>query len=107
MEQENKLSRNYLNALPGRDDIAARLKKIWNFERWSPPEHFGRYWFYSHNDGLQNQSVIYAAPDPDEKARLRLVSKFDFDTTQPEWALGYRFDIVLRGRQSTPFEGRP
>jgi protocatechuate 3,4-dioxygenase beta subunit len=44
---------------------------------------------------------------PDEKARQRLVSKFDFDTTQPEWALGYRFDIVLRGRESTPFEGRP
>jgi protocatechuate 3,4-dioxygenase, beta subunit len=40
----------------------------------------------------------------DEKARQRLVSKFDLETTQPEWALGYRFDIVLRGRESTPFE---
>jgi protocatechuate 3,4-dioxygenase beta subunit len=44
---------------------------------------------------------------PDEGARQRLVSRFDFETTQPEWALGYRFDIVLRGRESTPFEGRP
>jgi protocatechuate 3,4-dioxygenase, beta subunit len=43
---------------------------------------------------------------PDERARQRLVSKFDFDTTQPEWALGYRFDIVLRGQAATPFEGR-
>jgi len=43
---------------------------------------------------------------PDERARLRLVSKFDLDLTKPEWALGYRFDIVLRGRDSTPFEGR-
>jgi protocatechuate 3,4-dioxygenase beta subunit len=43
---------------------------------------------------------------PDEKARQRLVSSFDIETTQPEWALGYRFDIVLRGRESTPFEGR-
>ncbi len=41
---------------------------------------------------------------PDESARQRLVSKFDLETTQPEWALGYRFDIVLRGRESTPFE---
>ena len=41
---------------------------------------------------------------PDEKARQRLVSKFDLETTKPEWALGYRFDIVLRGRESTPFE---
>ena len=43
---------------------------------------------------------------PDEQARTRLVSRFDLDLTQPEWALGYRFDIVLRGRNSTPFEGR-
>ena len=36
----------------------------------------------------------------------RLVSRFDLDLTEPEWALGYRFDIVLRGRDSTPFEER-
>ncbi len=43
---------------------------------------------------------------PDEAARQRLVSQFDLALTEPEWALGYRFDIVLRGRHSTPFEGR-
>ena len=42
----------------------------------------------------------------DEKARERLVSKFDIETTMPEWALGYRFDIVLRGREATPFENK-
>jgi protocatechuate 3,4-dioxygenase, beta subunit len=42
---------------------------------------------------------------PDEKARERLISKFDLDITKPEWALGFRFDIVLRGRAATPFEG--
>lgn len=41
---------------------------------------------------------------PDAKARERLVASFDLETTQPEWALGFRFDIVLRGRESTPFE---
>jgi protocatechuate 3,4-dioxygenase beta subunit len=41
---------------------------------------------------------------PDERARQRLVSQFDLETTKPEWALGYRFDIVLRGHESTPFE---
>jgi protocatechuate 3,4-dioxygenase beta subunit len=40
----------------------------------------------------------------DEKARDRTVSRFELDLTQPEWALGYRFDIVLRGRGATPFE---
>ena len=41
---------------------------------------------------------------PDEKGRQRLVAKFDLETTQPDWALGYRFNIVLRGREATPFE---
>lgn len=41
---------------------------------------------------------------PDEKGRQRLIANFDLDATQPEWALGYRFNIVLRGREATPFE---
>jgi protocatechuate 3,4-dioxygenase, beta subunit len=40
----------------------------------------------------------------DERARQRLIANFDLETTKPEWALGYRFDIILRGRESTPFE---
>jgi protocatechuate 3,4-dioxygenase, beta subunit len=39
---------------------------------------------------------------PDPAARQRLVAAFDLELTQPEWALGYRFDIVLRGREATP-----
>lgn len=41
---------------------------------------------------------------PDEKARARLISSFDLDATVPEWALAYKFDIVLRGREQTPME---
>jgi protocatechuate 3,4-dioxygenase, beta subunit len=41
---------------------------------------------------------------PDAGARQRLVSTYDHDVTQESWALGYRFDIVLRGRDATPFE---
>lgn len=41
---------------------------------------------------------------PDQAARNRLVSTFDLSITRPEWALGYRFDIVLRGRGATPWE---
>jgi protocatechuate 3,4-dioxygenase beta subunit len=41
---------------------------------------------------------------PDDAGRARLVSAFDLDATQPGWALGFRFDIVLRGRGATPFE---
>ncbi|MGH8670382.1 MAG: protocatechuate 3,4-dioxygenase subunit beta [Burkholderiales bacterium] len=42
----------------------------------------------------------------DEKARNRLISTLDWETTMPEYALGYRFDIVLRGRDATPVETR-
>ena len=41
---------------------------------------------------------------PDRRGRELLVSRFDIETTVPEWALGYRWDIVLRGRDATPVE---
>jgi protocatechuate 3,4-dioxygenase beta subunit len=40
----------------------------------------------------------------DERARGRLIARFDLDRTQPDWALGFTFDIVLRGREATPME---
>lgn len=40
----------------------------------------------------------------DPRARQRMVSTFDLETTRPEWALGYKFDIVLEGRDATPME---
>lgn len=39
---------------------------------------------------------------PDQRGRELLVAAFDLDLTEPEWALGYRWDIVMRGRSSTP-----
>ena len=41
----------------------------------------------------------------DPRVRDRLVAEFDLERTEPEWALGYRWDIVLRGRDATPVEG--
>lgn len=41
---------------------------------------------------------------PDGKARKQLISSYDHDLTMPEWALGYRFDIVVCGPRQTPFE---
>src|SRR3569833_259752 len=72
VEAEGKLSRTYLDAIPGRAAIEERLRKIWNFERWSAPEHHGQHWFYTHNDGLQNQSVIFATADPGTVGKVLL-----------------------------------
>jgi protocatechuate 3,4-dioxygenase beta subunit len=41
---------------------------------------------------------------PDEKARTRMISNFDLENTKPDWALCYRFNIVLRGSGATPME---
>ena len=43
---------------------------------------------------------------PTARGRERLVATFDLDVTEPGQALGYRFDIVLRGRDATPLEGQ-
>jgi protocatechuate 3,4-dioxygenase, beta subunit len=58
---------------------------------------------YFPGDPLFGQDPIFnAVRDPE--ARRRMISTFDLETTEPEWALGYRFDIVLRGRDATPME---
>ena len=58
---------------------------------------------YFPGDPLFFQDPIFLAVR-DERDRRRLVSGFDLDNTVPEWALAYRFDIVLRGREATPME---
>ncbi|MEO8849958.1 MAG: protocatechuate 3,4-dioxygenase subunit beta [Casimicrobiaceae bacterium] len=58
---------------------------------------------YFPGDPLLEYDPMYTSI-PDVAARARLISTFDWDTTIPEHALGYRFDIVLRGRDETPME---
>jgi protocatechuate 3,4-dioxygenase, beta subunit len=58
---------------------------------------------YFPGDPLLEYDPMYMAI-PDERARRRMVSTFDWETTIPEQALGYKFDIVLRGRDETPMD---
>ncbi|MDP8950420.1 MAG: protocatechuate 3,4-dioxygenase subunit beta [Actinomycetota bacterium] len=58
---------------------------------------------YFPGDPLFDQDPIFQSVR-DLKARQRLISSFDLETTEPEWALGYKFDIVLEGRNATPME---
>ena len=58
---------------------------------------------YFPDDPLFFQDPIFnAVPDPARPRRL--VARYDHDVTEPEWALGFRFDIVVRGPAATPFE---
>jgi protocatechuate 3,4-dioxygenase beta subunit len=58
---------------------------------------------YFPGDPLLERDPIFNCT-ADEEARQRLVALFDWDATVPEHALGYRFDIVLAGREATPLE---
>ena len=61
--------------------------------------------FYFPGDPLLSYDPMYMSV-PDERARERLIAQFDWEATEPEHAIAYRFDIVLRGRDATPMERR-
>jgi protocatechuate 3,4-dioxygenase, beta subunit len=61
---------------------------------------------YFPDDPLFFQDPIFNSV-PDRAARARMVAAYDHDVTTDHWALGFRFDIVLRGRYGTPFESEP
>src|SRR5215831_17088547 len=59
VEAENKVTFAYLDKIPYRQQIKARLEKLYNYVRYGVPFRNGDYFFFSKNDGLQNQSVYY------------------------------------------------
>lgn len=59
VKAQNKVTDTYLDTLPGKDVLAARMKKLFDYERFGLPEKAGGYYFFTKNDGLQNQSVLY------------------------------------------------
>ena len=72
VEDQNKVSSAYLASLPGRGDIERRLTALFDYARYSLPEKQGARYFYSKNDGLQNQSVFYVTDDPRAAGRALL-----------------------------------
>jgi len=56
---ENKITQNYLEQIPYRADIKKRLTDLWNYPKESAPFKVGEYYFFTKNDGLQNQSIWF------------------------------------------------
>ncbi|MGC2057532.1 MAG: prolyl oligopeptidase family serine peptidase [Candidatus Sulfotelmatobacter sp.] len=69
---ENKLTFGYLDQIPYRKAIHDRLTKLWNYERFGVPEQLGGRYFYQHNNGLQNQSVLLVAESLNAEPRVLL-----------------------------------
>ena len=72
VQAENKVTFDYLNQIPERAKIKARLTELWNYEKYTAPTKQGDHYFYSKNDGLQNQSVLYVADSTTDKGRVLL-----------------------------------
>ena len=72
VEAENKLTFGFLEKIAARPRIRERLTQLWNYERYTPPFRDGGRYFYSKNDGLQNQNVIYTTPSLSTEAKVLL-----------------------------------
>jgi prolyl oligopeptidase len=59
VQEENKVTQDYLSKIPYREAIRQRLTKLWNYEKYSAPFKEGKYTYFSKNTGLQSQYVLY------------------------------------------------
>ena len=67
---QNALAQPWLEALPQRDRLKQRLTQLWNYERVGLPRVKGGQYFFTRNDGTQNQSVLYVADSLNETPRV-------------------------------------
>jgi prolyl oligopeptidase len=67
---QNQVTFGYLKAIPEREPLQKRLTELWNFERYSAPFKIAGRYFFSKNDGLQNQSVLYTVDTLDGEPRV-------------------------------------
>ena len=72
VDAENQVTQSYLAQIPQREAIRQRLTQLWNYERYSVPFKEGGRYFFSRNDGLQNQSVLYTMKSLTDTPRLLL-----------------------------------
>ncbi len=69
---QNDVTQQYLQSISARVGMRDRLQKLWNYERYDLPRRRGGTYFYTHNDGLQNQSVLYKAESLDASRQTLL-----------------------------------
>ena len=81
VKKQNKVTFSYLEAIPYREEIKVRLEKMWNYEKYTAPQREGAYIYYSRNDGLQNQFIIYRQKGNGDPEVFLDPNKFSADGT--------------------------
>ena len=82
VKDQNKVTFNYLEQIPYRDQLKQRLTQLWDYEKLGAPFTEGDYIYFYKNDGLQNQSVLYRKKGEDGEAKVFLdPNKFSEDGT--------------------------
>lgn len=71
-DEQNRLTRSYLDKLPQRAKLKARFEEIWNYPKTGMPIKRVKRYFFSKNDGLQNHNVIYAANNPADTPQVAI-----------------------------------
>ncbi|MFM1768861.1 MAG: hypothetical protein RJA22_1390 [Verrucomicrobiota bacterium] len=72
VQEQNKVTFAYLDAIPERAAIRQRLTRLWNYERYGVPAREGGRYLITRNDGLQNQSVLYTMRSLDGEPKVLL-----------------------------------
>jgi prolyl oligopeptidase len=81
VKEQNKVTFGYLETIPYREEIKNRLTKIWNYEKYTIPTNEGGYLYFSKNNGLQNQFVIYRQKETGEPEVFLDPNTFSADGT--------------------------
>jgi prolyl oligopeptidase len=72
VKRQNETTFSHLNGISYKEELKARLEKLWNYEKISRPFKEGAYTYFYKNDGLQNQSVVYRQKGENEEADVFL-----------------------------------
>ena len=119
VQEENKVTFDYLSKIPYRDKIKKRIEEMWNYPKYGAPFQKGDYYYFQKNDGLQNQSVWFTQKgltgkpevfiDPNKLAddgtvslggiNFSLSGKYAAYTIQKsgsDWQEGYIMDVATK-----------
>ncbi len=89
VKEQNIVTFGYLEKIPYKGQIYDRLKNMWNFEKYTLPIKEGIYTYFSKNDGLQNQYVIYRQKDGEDPELFLDPNKFSADGTTSLGEIGF------------------